>query len=61
MVFEVNGVGAKEFGMSLETQEKINFLAGYPGMLVGISRGCPQSLRKHEVYSWPLKLWFRIR
>ena len=27
------GVGAKQFGMSLETQENKSFLAGYPGTL----------------------------
>ena len=29
------GVGAKKFGMSLETHGKSNFLAGYPGILPG--------------------------
>ena len=35
------GVGAKKFAMSLEVG-KTYFLAGYPGILVGISRGARQ-------------------
>ena len=33
------GVGAKKFGMSFETQGNQTFLAGYPGILAGTSRG----------------------
>ena len=42
------GVGAKKFGMSLETPGpgKSNFLGGISRDLAGISRRSPKSLRK---------------
>ena len=39
------GVGAKQFGMSSNRNlGKTNFLVGYPGGFVGISRGRPKTL-----------------
>ena len=40
------GVGAKKFGMSFETQGNQTLCGIYPGILPGISQGCPKSLRK---------------
>ena len=44
----MKGVGAKNFGMSLETQE-IKFLGGISRDFAGYSRQCPKSLRKKKV------------
>ena len=41
------GVGAKRFGMPLETRE-VNFFGGISREFAGISRGCPKSLRKKK-------------
>ena len=40
------GVGAKKFGMSLETREVQFFFGGISLDFAGISQGCPKSLRK---------------
>ena len=40
------GVGAKDFGMSLETPGKPNFWAGYPPVVARMSWMCPKCLRK---------------
>ena len=48
------GVGAKKFGMSLETQGKQNFWRDVPGFFrdfSGICRGRPGSLRKRSLCS----------
>ena len=41
---------AKKFDTSFETQGNQPFWAGYPGIFAGISRGCPKSLRKKQIY-----------
>ena len=41
------GVGAKEFNVSLQTQGKQTFRRDIPGF-AGISRRCPKSLRKKD-------------
>ena len=57
-VFHVKGVGAKKFGMSLETREIKLFFGGISRDFGGISRdfggisqGCPKSLRKKSLCS----------
>ena len=54
----MEGWGPKKLDMSFEAQNpgKTNFLAGYPGIFAGISRGCPKSLRKKRFNSRPLKV-----
>ena len=42
-------MGVKKFDISLEAQEKPNFLAGCPGIFAGISRGRPKSFRKKKL------------
>ena len=44
------GVGAKKFGMPLETRE-IKLLGGISRDFAGISRRCPKSLRKQSLCS----------
>ena len=44
-VFHAEGVGAKKFGMSFETQGNQTFWRDIPGFLAGISRRRPKSLR----------------
>ena len=47
------GVGAKKFGMSFETQENHTFWRDVPGLCrAWISRGCPKSLRKKGLCSF---------
>ena len=46
----MKGWGPKSSVMSFETQGK-NFLAGYPGIFAGISRGHPKSLRENSLCS----------
>ena len=48
--FHVNGVGAKKFGVSFETQGSQTF-GGDIQDFAGISRGCPKSLRKKCVFN----------
>ena len=50
-------VGAKKFGMSVETQGNQTFWRDVPGFFAGISRRCPKSLRKKKsVFNfWPLR------
>ena len=50
------GVGAKKFGMSLDSKPgKSNFLGGISRLIAGISRRCPKSLKKKFVFNcWPL-------
>ena len=46
------GVGAKKFGMPLETQGRNQtFGRDIPGLLPGYFRGCPKSLRKKSLCS----------
>ena len=46
----MNGVGAKKFGMSLETREiKPFFFGGISRDLAGISRDIPKSLSKKKL------------
>ena len=42
-------MGAKKFGMSLETRE-IKFFGGISLEFAGISGRCPKSLRKNNLY-----------
>ena len=50
----MKGVGAKRFGMSFETQGKPNFLAGCPGIFVGISLGDARKVcEKRNVFNFP--------
>ena len=56
------GVGAKKFGTSFETQANQTFRRDISGF-VGLSRGCPKSLRKKKLVfnSCPLFLCTRFR
>ena len=50
-VFQVKGVGAKKFGMYLETQGNQTFGRDTPRIFAGISRRCPKSLRTKRLCS----------
>ena len=45
------GVGAKKFGMSLETQESHTFWRDILGIFAAISQGCPKGLTKNSLCS----------
>ena len=48
-VLPLEGVGAKKFGMSLETRET-NLFGGYPGMLLGYP-AVPEKIEKKHLCS----------
>ena len=54
------GVGAKKFGMSFETQGNQTFLAGYPGILPDIP-GVPAEFENKKFVFKYRPLFFRRR